>query len=173
MRPLALSSLFLLACGAGVPPRTNPTDPAGNFYQVTDGLYRGGRPDQAGVQRLAEMGVHTILDLEDDDQAIAAERAWAVANGLTFISSPMNGLARPDDRQVEIILGHVANPADRPMYVHCTKGQDRTGVIIALYRVRSEGWTPKDAYDEMEAHGYNNLLIAMKEYFEDKTHFKD
>lgn len=50
-------------CGS-VPGKASPNDPAGNFSQVSPGIYRGGRPDQPGVLALAKMGVKTIIDLE-------------------------------------------------------------------------------------------------------------
>jgi protein tyrosine/serine phosphatase len=50
---------------------------------------------------------------------------------------------------------------------------DRTGVIIALHRVYNEGWTPKDANDEMMALGFNTLLIPLHKYYEKKTNWED
>lgn len=85
----------------------------------------------------------------------------------------MNGLARPHDSQVDDILSKINDPTNPPVFVHCMQGQDRTGVIIALYRVLYEGWAPKDAHDEMMALGYNSLLIAMHDYFEDRTGWED
>lgn len=158
---------------SGVPAKASPDDPAGNFSVVESGLYRGGRPDQAGVQRLAQMGVKTIVDLENDDAVIATERGWAEALGITFVSAPLSGTSTPPDDVVNVALGTLEDMSRRPAYVHCMKGQDRTGVIVALYRVFHDGWTPKDAHDEMEALGFNNLLLALHDYFADKTGFKD
>jgi protein tyrosine/serine phosphatase len=38
--------------------------------------------------------------------------------------------------------------------VHCRRGADRTGVMLAIYRVVVEGWTKADAIDEMTRGGY-------------------
>jgi protein tyrosine/serine phosphatase len=162
----------LPACGSP-PAKASPSDPAGNFSQVSSTLYRGGRPDEAGVQVLAQKGVKTIIDLENDDQAVANERNWAHAAGLNFISEPMNPIERPKDREVDDILSKLTDPALQPVFVHCMQGHDRTGLIVALYRVIYEGWTPKDANDEMNALGFNNIFIAMHDYFEDKTGWDD
>jgi protein tyrosine phosphatase (PTP) superfamily phosphohydrolase (DUF442 family) len=162
----------LPACGT-VPAKASPNDPSGNFAQVAAGVYRGGRPDQPGVAVLVKMGVKTIIDLENDDAAIAAERGWAQADGLNFVSRPMNGLATPDDAEVNDILARINDPANQPVFVHCMQGKDRTGLIIALYRVIEEGWPPAKAHDEMMAHGFNSLLIAMNHYFEEKTNWDD
>lgn len=175
-----VASAFLLltavaalpACG-GVPAKASPEDPSGNFSQVTPALYRGGRPDEPGVATLQKMGIKTIIDLENDDQAVAQEQVWALQDGLNFIHEPMNGVEAPKDGEVDDILSKINDPALQPVFVHCMQGHDRTGLIVALHRVLFEGWTPKDAHDEMMALGYNSLLIAMNHYFEQRTHWDD
>jgi protein tyrosine/serine phosphatase len=171
-RLLALSLLAILPACGGVPPKASPTDPAGNFSEVSPGIYRSGRPDQTGVEdALVKLGVKTIIDLENDDAAIAAERGWAQRAGINFISEPMNGLDTPNDKEVNDILAKISS--DQPVLVHCMEGHDRTGLIIALYRVLYEHWAPKAAHDEMMARGYNGLLISMNQYFENKTGWSD
>ena len=69
------TSLALLSTGCGgVPGKALASDPAGNFSQVSPDVYRGGRPDEPGIQSLVQLGVKTIIDLENDDTAIATER---------------------------------------------------------------------------------------------------
>jgi tyrosine-protein phosphatase SIW14 len=171
--PLIIAAVALLpACGS-VPGKASPDDPAGNFSQVSPALYRGGRPDAPGIQSLVRLKVKTIVDLEDDDEAIASEKTWAAAAGIKFVSKPMNGLERPSDGEVNDILANINDAANQPVFVHCMQGRDRTGLIVALYRVFSENWTPKEAHDEMMALGFNSILLAMNHYFEDKTHWDD
>lgn len=169
---LAAASAGLSACGS-VPAKASPNDPAGNFSQVTPNLYRGGRPDAPGIGVLQQMGVKTIIDLENDDQAVAQEQTWAHNDGLNFIHEPMNGLETPKDAEVDDILAKIGDPTLQPIYVHCMQGHDRTGLIVALYRVTAQGWTPKDAHDEMMALGFNPLLMAMNHYFETRTGWDD
>lgn len=169
---LAVALALAPACGS-IPAKAAPGDPAGNFFQVSPMVYRGGRPDQPGVDALQRMGVKTIIDLEDDDSAVDTEHGWAQQAGLNFIHEPMNGLQTPRDGEVDDILAKMNDPALQPVYVHCMEGVDRTGLIIALYRVIFAGWTPKDAHDEMMAHGFKSILIAMNHYFEEKTRWDD
>ena len=169
---LCAASASMSACG-GVPVKASPNDPAGNFSQVTPNLYRGGRPDQPGIDALKQMGVKTIINLENDDQAVATEQTWAQNDGLFFIHEPMNGLETPRDAEVDDILSKINDPTLQPVFVHCMQGHDRTGLIVALYRVFDQGWTPKDAHDEMMALGFNSLLMAMNHYFEVRTHWDD
>jgi len=156
---------LVAACGQA-PALRHPTDPATDFYQVSAGIYRGGRLDRAGVDRLAKLGVKTILNLEDDDEAIASERAWASAASITQVSMPLSGQWAPHDRQIDRALAAIADPSKRPIYVHCKKGMDRTGIVIALYRVRDEGWTPTAAERERDALGFNPWLVFLDRYYD-------
>ena len=167
-----IALLVLPACGS-VPGKASPNDPAGNFSQVSPAIYRGGRPDQPGVQALVQMGIKTIIDLENSDEVVATESGWAKQAGLNFIHEPMNGLEAPRDAEVDDILAKMNDPSLQPVFVHCMQGVDRTGLIIALYRVITEGWTPKDAHAEMMDHGFKSILVAMNHYFEQKTNWAD
>jgi hypothetical protein len=50
--------------------------------------------------------------------------------------------------------GIATDPARQPVLVHCRRGADRTGAMVAIYRVVVEGWTKADAIDEMTRGGY-------------------
>jgi protein tyrosine/serine phosphatase len=174
-KPLLLvPALLMFAAGVARAENVDPaTIPILRFDVVSDGLYRGARPDAAGLQALADAGVTTVLDLEDDDAAVDNERAVADGLGLTFISKPMSGFWAPDDGEVNDILALLADSSNRPLFVHCQHGQDRTGLLIALDRVFNEGWSPADAHAEMMAHGFHKILWFLHHYYEEKTGFED
>jgi protein tyrosine/serine phosphatase len=157
------------ACGQS-PRMLHPNDPATDFYQVSEGIYRGGRPDQAGVQALAKLGVKTIVNLENDDDAIANETKWATAAAIHEISSPMSGSWTPNEKQVDKILATLADKSLYPIYIHCKKGMDRTGVIVALHRVVNEGWAVAKAEHEMDDIGFNSWLVNLDRYYASKAH---
>jgi protein tyrosine/serine phosphatase len=60
------------------------------------------------------------------------------------------------DDQVIQALRILADRSNRPILVHCQHGADRTGVILALYRVVVQGWTKEDALREMNDGGYHH-----------------
>ncbi len=41
--------------------------------------------------------------------------------------------------------------------IHCLHGQDRTGIVIAAYRIKYQGWSVEDAVKEMNAYGFHNF----------------
>jgi tyrosine-protein phosphatase SIW14 len=139
------------------------------FHKVSENLYRGGRPEEAGMDYLQSLGVKTIIDLEDTQAAIKAEKAYAKELGLNWISSPMNAGVRPTDKQVDGLMANLQDESLFPIYIHCYHGQDRTGLILGLYRVLAEDWKPSDAYDEMLEYNFHPKYHALDQYFRDRT----
>ena len=60
-----------------------------------------------------------------------------------------------DEDELVEFLKVLADPANRPVFVHCKHGADRTGTAVATYRVVCQGWTKEDAIDEMRSGGFN------------------
>ncbi len=164
-RALAILALVLVACSGQKPRLLHPGDPSTDFYTVSPGIYRGGRLDEHGVLELHKLGVKTILNLENDDIAIALESKWAKAASIVQISSPMSGSWTPNDAQVDRILAVLADPSKRPIYIHCMKGMDRTGVIVGLHRIYNEHWPLARAQAERDAIGFNPWLGHLDRYF--------
>ena len=50
-----------------------------------------------------------------------------------------------------------SNRKTRPVYAHCKAGQNRTGFVIATYRMVYQGWTPEEAVREMRVYGFYRL----------------
>ena len=143
------------------------------FHEVSPGIYRGARPDAEGMKALAQLGVKTDLDLENDLSAVQQETQDAGKLGMNLISKPMSGFWSPDDREVNEILAIVGDKGNYPIFIHCQHGQDRTGLIVGLYRVLQQGWTSSAAYGEMITIGFHPQLFLLNHYFEEKTGFDD
>jgi protein tyrosine/serine phosphatase len=147
--------------------------PIERFSEVSPGIYRGARPDQAGLQYLAGLKVQYDLDLEDNDAAVASEAGVVPALGIALEKEPLSGFWAPNDAQVDRILAYVADPSHRPLFIHCTHGEDRTGLIVGLYRILYEHVDPKTAYQEALDHGFHKILFPLNHYFEEKGGFED
>jgi protein tyrosine/serine phosphatase len=145
------------------------TIPITKFSAVTPDIFRGSRPSAQALQLLAKEGLKTVIDLEDVSSVISSESRTAKAAGLQFISKPMSGHLTPDDQEVTEILALLVDPANYPVFVHCQLGEDRSGLIVALYRVTEQKWTAADAYNEWVQDGFHTFLTALKDYFEERT----
>lgn len=123
------------------------------FCQVDEGLYRGGQPSQAGLEQLRHMGVKTIISLRQPSRAMEGERRLVEQLRMQWVNIPMWFWWRPSDRQVHQFLELVTDPTSRPVFVHCRQGWNRVGVMVAIYRVAYQGWTPQRAYREARQRG--------------------
>jgi uncharacterized protein (TIGR01244 family) len=145
-----------------------------NFVRVDDHLYRGAQPNSLGIQSLAHLGVRTIINLRMTNEVWSAEEAEAHALGITYTNVPMSGIGRPTDEQVLKVFSIIKN-APGPVFVHCQRGADRTGTIVACYRIEHDKWTSEQALKEAKQYGMSSLEIEMRKYVVDfaKSHKSD
>lgn len=141
-----------------------PTSDLDNFGKVEDTLWRGARPTDAGLAKLADMGVKTIVNLENDKQAVEHEQAWAQAHGIKFISIPLSVITPPKLSKIQDFLALAQDPQNRPLYFHCMQGRDRTGTAAFTYRIAHDGWNYDQAYNEMVAYHFHTYLVGLR-YF--------
>jgi protein tyrosine/serine phosphatase len=136
-----------------------------NFHQVNQGLYRGGQPKQGGFEMLKKLGIKTVIDLRNERGQ--AESSEAQTNGMQYFNFPMERMGKPDDATVEKVLDIISNSDHQPVFVHCAKGADRTGTIIAVYRIKHDGWTSEQAKAEAKSFGMAPWQVQMKNYIHD------
>lgn len=139
------------------------------FVSVTSQIYRGGRPDTAGLQQLAKMNVRTVINIDDNESAAKRERETAEKLGLRWINEPMDSFREPASAQIDRLLASLQDPSLFPVFIHCKHGEDRTGLVIGLYRVEVQKWTPTAAYKEMRERGFHPILKALDRFFHWRT----
>ena len=113
------------------------------FYRITPELYRSGQPNSLEMKELEAMGIRSVLNLRqhhtDNDEA----RGTA----LMLYHIRMRAGNIQDEEVAEAL--HIINTAPKPILVHCWHGSDRTGTIIALYRILYESWSKEAALEEL------------------------
>ena len=135
-----------------------------NFYRVNGHVYRGGQPEDEGWAGLARLGVKTVIDLRREGEHSTAVEARAVeAAGMRYVNLPMNGFEIPQAEQISKAMALLAAPHDT-VFVHCKLGKDRTGTVIAAYRIAGEKWEAQKALDEAEACGLHWFERGMKRF---------
>ena len=139
-----------------------PKDDLGNLGKLTDRLYRGARPTEAGMKKLADMGIKTIVSLENDKKVVAQEKAWAEKYGMRFHSIPMSVIIPPKEAKIDQFLAIAQDPAQLPVYFHCMQGRDRTGTAALAYRVKVQNWDYEQAYGEMKSYGFHTYLLGLR-----------
>jgi len=144
-----------------------PSQDLPNLYKITEKLYRGGQPTEAGIKKLKAMGIKTVIDLRDDDARADREEGWVKAAGMRFVNIPLSNLLGPKDEKIAAILAQIERDANQPVFIHCKRGADRTGTAIAVYRISHDGWTGKQANEEAKKFGFGWWQVFMKDYIED------
>lgn len=127
----------------------------GNFGKINDNYFRGSQPKGADYSDLAAIGVKTVIDLQADGPS--NEAGLVKAAGMTFVRIGMTTTKAPTDAQIAQFFDIVNNPANQPVYVHCAGGRHRTGTMTALYRMTFDGWTPSQAYGEMQQYRFEGF----------------
>ncbi|MFL6229451.1 MAG: fused DSP-PTPase phosphatase/NAD kinase-like protein [Pyrinomonadaceae bacterium] len=142
-----------------------------NFHQVNARLYRGGQPKVGGLQRLASLGVKTVVNLRGDDEHLAAEEREAKSLGMKFFNLPLSMGARPSREQIARALAIIEAQGNQPVFIHCHKGSDRTGVVVAAYRITHDHWTAEEAQREADRYGMGWWQHGKKDFISD--YFRD
>jgi tyrosine-protein phosphatase SIW14 len=132
-----------------------------NMGRVAEGIYRGADPSEGGIQTLKDMGIKSILNLSrDSDEGVLAQKY-----SMNFEYTPIDFFKPVDEHKIEEALGHLHDSSIYPIYVHCAQGRDRTGMVIACYRIES-GWSNKDAIDEMWSFGFHFVWSHFLEFMQ-------
>jgi protein tyrosine phosphatase (PTP) superfamily phosphohydrolase (DUF442 family) len=134
-----------------------------NFYQVSPDLFRAEQPGAKCAQDLRIMGVRTIVCLRKyhDDASL---------EGLGDFHVVRVSMAAGSVKRAEVLQAlHAIREAPQPVLVHCWHGSDRTGVVVAAYRIVLQGWSNDRAIDELKNGGfgyhaktYGNLVSLLK-----------
>ncbi len=159
----ATSSTFV-PCGAHQCERLSGDLPGlANVGRVAPGIYRGAQPEGAGYTTLKKMGIRTIINLRTS----MSEKKEVEAAGMQSFEVPME-MSRDGLRpKVDRVVALMADPANQPVFVHCRQGQDRTGIAVAAYRMKIQGWPLADAEAEMKAFGFNNVWVNFRRFIRD------
>jgi protein tyrosine/serine phosphatase len=138
-----------------------------NFHMVNAQLYRGAQPKTGGLRTLKKIGVKTIVNLRGADEDTQAEAKEAQALGLRYYNVALPEFSKPKDKDVQQVLDIINAAENQPVFVHCRRGADRTGTIIACYRITRDGWTAAEAKKEAEKYGLSWTQRGMKHYIEE------
>jgi protein tyrosine/serine phosphatase len=166
------------------------SDGIANLSLATEGIYRGARPlNENEFDSIGKLGVKSIIDLQGGDSSallklyepgenpemIAKEEKIVTDRKMRFINIPLSSLDRISDesnRKIDEVLAFMNDKKNQPIYIHCEHGKDRTGLLIALYKVKYEGISPAAAYEDWMKQGRaggNKILGHLDEYFSIKT----
>jgi uncharacterized protein (TIGR01244 family) len=155
-----------VAAAAGAQEQELP--PINNFLQVNSEFCTGGQPRLEHLAKLKADGIKAIINLRQPSEHRAPEEeALAKQVGLRYFNIPVV-YANPREEQVAEFLKLTDDPANRPMFIHCTAAI-RVGAFWMIRRVLRDGWTVEAAEAEAAKVGLRNaphLTEFAKAYIE-------
>jgi protein tyrosine/serine phosphatase len=125
-----------------------PVDGLSNLYQVDEFLYRSEQPNKKDMAALEQFGIKSVLNL----RRIQDDEREAKNTSLNLNHVPIKTFKMSYDEVLASI--RFIDSADKPVLVHCLHGSDRTGVVVATYRILKQGWTKEAAIKEFKEGGY-------------------
>ncbi|MBF0548477.1 MAG: tyrosine-protein phosphatase [Candidatus Riflebacteria bacterium] len=130
--------------------------PLPNFHKVDGKLFRGGQPTEAGLQKLKDMGVTTIVNLraENNDEEEIVNKLGLKS---VWIPIPDTAPAKPD--QIQTFMNLLHDKQSGKFFVHCAAGKCRTGTMVALWRIEN-GMTNKAAFEEAKKFGFSAKVLS-------------
>lgn len=145
---------FLLVLSGQAPVQTE-LGPIRNFLQVTPQFCTGGQPRMEHFAKLKADGVKAVLNLRTPGEHRADEERAAVEQlGLKYFNIPVV-YREPVDAQVDEFLKITDDPANRPMFIHCTAAI-RVGTFWAIRRAVRDGLGVDEALEEGKKVGLTN-----------------
>lgn len=125
---------------------------------------RGKQPRPQDYAELKREGFKTIIDLRGGWIHKPHESREARAAGIEYRSFRLSGIWEPHDQQMATILKVLEDPARVPAFIHCRRGDDRTGMVLACYRIAHDHWKNEDALNEARHNGMSMLEVFMQNY---------
>ena len=153
-----------------------------NLVEVGPGLWRSGQPtnDEVSWEYLRSFaGITDVVKLNfgsegsDSSASFVGIEVHSIpiqpAGDKDVIVSFVGTFVHPDiatldtiERLIEVLVSN-----GRIVLVHCTHGQDRTGLVVGRYRVLHDHWTKDVAYLEMRQNNFHASLHGLHDYWED------
>ena len=129
--------------------------PIRNFLQVTPEFCTAGQPRLENFAQLKANGVKTVLTLRQPSEHRAEEDKTVVEHaGMKYVNIPVN-YQSPTDESVDSFLQVTDDPANRPMFIHCTAAI-RVGAFWLIRRVMRDGMSWEAALEEARKVGLVN-----------------
>ena len=133
------------------PQRATPINTAtiNNLYKVNEGVYRSAQPGAAACKEFEDMGIKEIINLRHccNDKKEASETDL-ILHHVKMLASNCKW-----KKVVEALC--IIKDREGPVVIHCKHGADRTGLVVALYRIVFQGWDKEAAIDELENGGFD------------------
>ena len=120
-------------------------------------LYRSGQPNGLMLERLfRDYGIKTVVNLRGVQETVLDPEANGYTDAVERYHLKMIYLPLSTNHAecAKEFLAILADKANLPALVHCAGGKERTGMMVAVYRLSVDGWSFDRTFKEMKSFGY-------------------
>lgn len=135
-----------------------------NFGIVNEHLMRGAEPSVSGLAELGSAGVKVLIDLRESGGGTQFEKQQAEKLGMKYTNVPFPPLSAPSPEQIRTVLNIIAQNQSQTVFLHCRRGKDRTGTVVACYRIQHDGWNNVKALEEAREYGMSFAERGMRSF---------
>ncbi len=119
-----------------------------NLYQVNQNVYRSEQPSSRQFKALRDVGVRSVINLRH----VFNDNIKLGSSGIVPYHLRINTWYLSREELVAALK--LIQQAEKPVLIHCRHGSDRTGAVIAVYRMVFDNWTKEEAIKEFLAPNY-------------------
>jgi tyrosine-protein phosphatase SIW14 len=145
-------------------------------------VYRSGQMTADGLaDAVHRFGICTVINVQDDVPDPDVEKSfWRSGTvkestlcrmlGVHYVwiapdLVPVKDSPRRRPQAVDELLRVLDDQTVYPVLIHCRAGLNRTGCVVAIYRMEYQGWSPMEAFREMKDLGFgNSTCTASNQY---------
>lgn len=132
------------------------------FNKFSQFIYRGSQPDKSSFMYLKEkFGIKTIVSFRgagtqppSEVPQVQEEKKVVESLGLKFVNYAVPFDTNISNSMLTSYFKVLDNAKKEPIFVHCAHGRDRTGTMVAMYKMRQTGVSGKEALNEMQTYGF-------------------
>lgn len=132
-----------------------------NLHQLNDSIFRSDQPDSLDIELLKELGIKSLLNLRRyyNDTIFIGKNS-----GLNLYHVKMYAHCFTNKKIIDALK--IIKNAPKPLLIHCKHGSDRTGVVIAMYRIVFDNFSKKEALKELrnKNYGFHRIFINIPLY---------
>lgn len=131
------------------------------FHEVAPGILRGGLPTPKEVRVLHDIWqVKRIISLDLEGGESISPVCQKLNIEHLMIPIELNESSNDIKETIQFLSDNIVDllTQRQPVYIHCIYGRDRTGLAIALYRMKGDGWSKEKALKEAKSFQFGEGL---------------
>jgi protein-tyrosine phosphatase len=140
-------------------------------------VYRSGQMTAEGFEdAVARFQIKTVINVQDDFPDPDIEKSWLHTAtlkeselckklGVRYVwvapdLVPIKESPAKRPKAIDDLLRVLDDQSAYPVLIHCKAGLNRTGCLVAIYRMEYQGWSWQDAFQEMKDLGFGTTTCT-------------